>query len=406
MGNGDGTFQAKVDYATTAYTWGIAAADVNGDGNPDIVATNPSARVSLFQGNGDGTLQAGVAMSTGASNYLIALADLNGDGVIDLALPNLSSASSGLVVSLGSISETATASGISVPGGGAHSVLASYEGDANSAESSSSTTSLTGSTFATTLSLDVTPVSATPGQVVTLTAGVSPSSNNGYTAGGTVIFSDGGSAIGSPVNVSGGQAVLTKSDFSIGTHDITAVYSGDTNFTGNSAAASSLAIDKQSQTITFAALSAVTYGVSPLTLSGSASSELPVVFSRVSGPATISGNGLTITGAGSVVIQADQAGDGTYQSATPVLRTLVVNKAGSTAALGTSSASADLHGSVTFTATVASPIQRTPTGSVSFMDGATSLGSAAVNGQGIATYVTTSLAAGTHSISVIYAGGR
>jgi Big-like domain-containing protein len=256
--------------------------------------------------------------------------------MIDLALPNLSGGSSGLVVSLGSITETATASGISVPGGGAHSIVASYGGDDNSAASSSATTSLTGSTFESSLSLGITPASATPGQTVTLTASVSPSSNNGYTAGGTVIFSDGGSAIGSPVSVSGGQAVLTKNDFSIGTHDITAVYSGDTNFDGSGAAASSLAIGKQSQTITFAALSPVTYGVSPITVSGSASSELPVGFSLVFGPATISGNGLTITGAGSVVIQADQAGDATYQPATPVLRTLVVDKAGSSAALASS----------------------------------------------------------------------
>jgi VCBS repeat protein len=48
LGNGDGTFQSKVDYTTTSNTWGIAAADVNGDGIPDIEATSSSGRVHLL----------------------------------------------------------------------------------------------------------------------------------------------------------------------------------------------------------------------------------------------------------------------------------------------------------------------------------------------------------------------
>lgn len=229
LGNGDGTFQAKVDYATASYTWGVAAADVNGDGIPDVVATSPSGgTVNLFQGNGDGTLKTAIPTSTGATNYLIALVDLNGDGVLDLALPNLSGA--GLVVSLASISESATLDNVSIPGGGTHNVLANYPGDSNAAASSSTSSSLTGTMFTTSLALNIAPASATPGQSVILTAALSPASGAGYTAGGTVTFSESAVNLGSPVSLSGGHAMFTKSDFTLGSHSITATYSEDANF--------------------------------------------------------------------------------------------------------------------------------------------------------------------------------
>jgi len=86
-----------------------------------------------------------------------------------------------------------------------------------------------------------------------------------------------------------------------------------------------LAISAATQTITFNALSPVTYGVAPITLTATASSGLPVSYA-VTGPATVSGSTLTITGAGSVTVTASQAGNTNYAAATPVQRTLTVNK--------------------------------------------------------------------------------
>lgn len=86
------------------------------------------------------------------------------------------------------------------------------------------------------------------------------------------------------------------------------------------------------QTINFAQpKSPVAYGVSPMTLSatGSASGN-PVTFSVVSGPGSISGNTLTITGAGTIVVAANQAGNGTYGPAPQVTHSIVVNKAAQT----------------------------------------------------------------------------
>jgi hypothetical protein len=58
-----------------------------------------------------------------------------------------------------------------------------------------------------------------------------------------------------------------------------------------------------------------------------ASSGLAVSFSVLSGPATVSGNILTITGAGTVLVAANQPGNADYSAAPQVTATIVVNKA-------------------------------------------------------------------------------
>ena len=72
---------------------------------------------------------------------------------------------------------------------------------------------------------------------------------------------------------------------------------------------------KINQTISFNPISDQTYGNAPLTLNASASSGLPVTFTVASGPATVLGNTLTIMGAGTVVVDATQAGNGDYNPA-------------------------------------------------------------------------------------------
>ena len=91
----------------------------------------------------------------------------------------------------------------------------------------------------------------------------------------------------------------------------------------------SITVNQAAQTITFVQpASPVTYGdATAITLSATASSGLAPVFSIVSGPGTISGTTLTITGAGTIVVAADQPGDGNYLAATQVRRNVVVNVA-------------------------------------------------------------------------------
>ena len=82
-----------------------------------------------------------------------------------------------------------------------------------------------------------------------------------------------------------------------------------------------------SQTISFGPLGGQTYGVAPITLNATASSDLPVSYTVITGPATISGNVLTVTGAGNVEVEADQAGNTTYDVATPVDESFTVASA-------------------------------------------------------------------------------
>ncbi len=91
---------------------------------------------------------------------------------------------------------------------------------------------------------------------------------------------------------------------------------------------------KASQSITFAVLNNTLGNAGPIALTASASSGLPVAFS-VSGPASVSGGTLTLTGApGTVAVRANQAGNATYHPAAEVVRTFVVGAIGQQVFLG------------------------------------------------------------------------
>lgn len=85
-------------------------------------------------------------------------------------------------------------------------------------------------------------------------------------------------------------------------------------------------ITKASQTITFGALPAKNVGDAPFALTATASSGLPVSYtSSHPAVATVSGSTVTILGAGTTTITANQLGNATYSAALPVSRTLTVN---------------------------------------------------------------------------------
>jgi len=89
LGRGDGTFGAKTDYATGVGPQGVTAADFNGDGNMDIAVANNLAGLntfSVFLGNGDGTFDAKIDYATGTQPLGIISADFNGDSIIDIAV--------------------------------------------------------------------------------------------------------------------------------------------------------------------------------------------------------------------------------------------------------------------------------------------------------------------------------
>lgn len=89
-------------------------------------------------------------------------------------------------------------------------------------------------------------------------------------------------------------------------------------------------VPRTPQTIFFTAPVGKTFGDAPFMLGASTSSALPATFSIVSGPATISGKTVTLTGAGAVTLRASQTGDPDYAIAPNVNAVMWVEKAGQT----------------------------------------------------------------------------
>jgi len=244
LGNGDGSFQSAVTYQSGDGGWGTSAeaADVNGDGHPDLIVTDQCASadcnnlglVGVLQGNGDGTFQ--TAITYNAGGYLtnwVAVADLNGDGKPDLIVANqcADNATVCAQTSIGVLLNNTTVG-----------------------------------RFTTSTSLISSLNPALYGQNVTWTATVT--SSGSVVPTGTVKFMSSGHTIGSATLSASGIATLTKSTLNANTYPLVAVYGGDTANRGStspvlnqvilqttSAATitSSLNPSKQGQAVTFTA---------------------------------------------------------------------------------------------------------------------------------------------------------
>jgi hypothetical protein len=97
-GNGDGTFNPKVDIDTWEIPWWITSADVNGDGKPDIIAAHYDWRrvsVMINQTTIEGPITFAPPLMHDVANDPVCLtvADFNGDNLLDIASGNCASVS-------------------------------------------------------------------------------------------------------------------------------------------------------------------------------------------------------------------------------------------------------------------------------------------------------------------------
>jgi hypothetical protein len=88
LGNGDGTFGVGTTHAAGSGDGGVVVHDVDGDGNADVLAANADGTVSVLRGKGDGTFHAAVSYAAGSDPWSIAIADVDGDGHLDMVVVN------------------------------------------------------------------------------------------------------------------------------------------------------------------------------------------------------------------------------------------------------------------------------------------------------------------------------
>ncbi len=131
-------------------------------------------------------------------------------------------------------------------------------------------------------------------------------------------------AIDGPAIISGSTITL---DGTSGTIIVTVSQAGNENYNASSESVSFEVNDKSDQTISFAEITDKVFGDPSFELTAMASSGLPIEFSILSGPVSISENVLTINGAGTATIAANQAGNDAFKAAPEVHRIFEITKA-------------------------------------------------------------------------------
>ena len=316
--------------------------------------------------------------------------------------------------------------------GGSNQITALYNSDTNFTSVTSSPPLAQSVILAntTTLIFSNSPNPSEFGQPVLLQANITGSvTSPPLSPSGEVIFYDGTNVIGtatvSMLSPNIAFATMTTSDLSIGSHTLTATYQGDINYNPSTS-------PSMTQTIIFTSTEITTTSVTPslfgelVTFTSTVNSNVPGMGSptgtvqfyngiyllgssilSASGPdtsqATLQVSNLSL---GSHMIETTYLGDGNFTSATAPLITQVVIQDPTTTILSSSLNPSNFGDNITLSASVTanSPGSGIPTGTVTFNDGATVLGTGIVDGSGVATFSTIALYPGTHVLTGVYSG--
>ncbi len=303
-----------------------------------------------------------------------------------------------------------------------HPITAQYVGNASFGSSTSGTLVQTVTVSPTSTSVVSSLNPASFAQSVTFTA-IVLATGGGGTPTGSVTFLDNTAEVTlGTVNLTAGQAAFTTSSLALGSHSIVAVYSGDSNFVGSTssvvsqtinhgptstAVASSLNPSAGGQIVQFSAIVTSSTGQTPAGtvtfFDGSASI----------GTGNLNGNGVatfstSALGVGPHSITAQYPSGAMFNGSTSAVLTQTVTLNPTSTALITSLNPSPSTDFVQFSAIVTSSAGVTPTGTVNFLDNsvtpAIQIGTSALNASGVATYGTSTLSIGTHSITAQYLG--
>jgi hypothetical protein len=299
-------------------------------------------------------------------------------------------------------------------GVGTYQLTAVYSGDANNAVATSAAITVVIQLNPTTTSLSSSANQVTLGQSVTFTAAVSGGTPRPT---GTIEFLDGTTVLGSSTVNASGTATLVVSTLTFGAQSITATYEGDAD---HAVSTSSAVSEKVVQAATASLSSSVNpsifganvaftvriAGVGSLIPTGTVNfsdgaSTLGTATLDATGTASLQTAALAV---GSHSISVSYNGDSNYSVASAGLVQTVQSATTQTAL--TASTNPSIYGTpLTLTATVTGNGGVVGTGSVSFMDGGTSIGSAALNANGVASLSLSTLVPGAHTIVASYVGG-
>ena len=298
-----------------------------------------------------------------------------------------------------------------------HAMRAQYVGDATTLGGTSATINQLVYRNDATIAGTTAPNPSLVGEAVTITATVTPGMGAPVPTGNVTFTADSG-ALGIVALDGAGQAVLVTSALPAGARTITLTYAGSIIFQ-NLTTTISHNVDKNASAVALVSSNNPSLVGQPVsftaTVRGPAVGAPPgtgsVVFKEgasVLSTVSLDGNGQAVfttssLAAGSHSIAAEFAGDAYYMAgaSSPVVQ--VVNQVGASVALTSSANPSPYAQSVTFTAT-ATGSSVTPTGVMTFKEGSTVLGTDNLNGSGVATYSTSALGTGSHTITAEYGG--
>lgn len=257
LGNGDGTFGSSSTVISNYLVTNFQVADINQDGKPDFIAEAEeldgtdfsTAGIILINGNGDGTFGARSQIATGNFFGGLELADVNGDGIPDIeasqtAYYGQANTYFGFVTMLGLGQGVFSAPYNQLVESGGGEVLAGNFFNDNALDLVVATPGGIGlflNQGGTSTALTASSASINVGDTETLTATVASTMAGRPVPGGTVTFYDGSTSLGA-IPLSSGSATLAEVNLSVGAHSFTASYSGDANFNLNTSPAATAVV--------------------------------------------------------------------------------------------------------------------------------------------------------------------